>query len=98
MRSPEGQEFPNVGCVLLVKENSTLAFTSALGPGFRPQVSADGFPFTAVVQIEPAGTGTKYTATAIHADDAAKKAHAEMGFIEGWGAALDQLVEVAKRL
>ncbi|MFG2102713.1 SRPBCC family protein [Micromonospora echinaurantiaca] len=98
MRSPEGQEFPNVGCVLLVEENSTLVFTSALGPGFRPQVTEDGFPFTAVVHIEPAGTGTKYTATAIHADASAKKAHAEMGFIEGWGAALDQLVEVAKRL
>ena len=42
--------------------------------------------------------GTKYTATAIHRDEAGAKAHAEMGFKEGWGAALDQLVALAKTL
>jgi hypothetical protein len=41
---------------------------------------------------------TKYTATAIHADASAKKSREDMGFIEGRGMALDQLVEVAKSL
>ncbi|MGK5444746.1 SRPBCC family protein [Micromonospora sp. URMC 105] len=98
MRSPEGEEFPSSGCILLVEEGSTLVFTSGLGPGFRPQVTEDGFPFTAVISIEPDGTGTRYTATAMHADASAKKQHEEMGFAEGWGAALDQLVDVAKSL
>ncbi|MGC4789438.1 SRPBCC family protein [Micromonospora sp. DT178] len=95
MRSPEGEEYPNTGCILLVEEGSTLIFTSGLGPGFRPQVS-DGFPFTAIIKLEPTGNGTKYTATAIHADASAKKSHEEMGFLEGWSAALDQLIEVVK--
>jgi uncharacterized protein YndB with AHSA1/START domain len=98
MRSPEGDEFPNVGCVLAVEEGRTLVFTSALGPGFRPQVVGDGFPFTAVVRIEPDGDGTRYTATAIHADAASRDAHEKMGFTDGWGAALDQLVALAKTL
>ncbi|MGN9893525.1 SRPBCC family protein [Micromonospora sp. L31] len=98
MRSPEGEEFPNDGCILVVEEGSTLVFTSALGPGFRPQVAEDGFPFTAVVRIAPDGAGTRYTATAIHADASARKQHEDMGFAEGWGAALDQLVDVVKSL
>lgn len=98
MRSPEGEEFPNTGCVLVVEEGSTLVFTSALGAGFRPQVSDGGFPFTAVISIEPDGEGTRYTATAIHADASSRKSHEDMGFLEGWGAALDQLVQVAKSL
>ncbi len=98
MRSPEGDEYPSTGCILVVEEGSTLVFTSGLGPGFRPQIAEGGFPFTAVISIEPDGSGTRYTATAIHADAPAKKSHEDMGFVEGWGAALDQLVEVAKSL
>ncbi|HEY4418285.1 MAG TPA: SRPBCC family protein [Pseudonocardia sp.] len=98
MRSPEGDEYPSSGCILVVEEGSTLVFTSALGPGFRPVSAEGGFPFTAVISIEPDGSGTRYTAAAIHPDAAAKKSHEDMGFIEGWGMALDQLVEVAKSL
>ena len=36
MRSPEGQEFPNVGCYLEIIENQKLVFTDALAPGYRP--------------------------------------------------------------
>lgn len=39
-----------------------------------------------------------YTATAIHGDAATRKQHEEMGFGEGWSAALDQLVELAESL
>jgi uncharacterized protein YndB with AHSA1/START domain len=99
MRSPEGDEYPGTGCILVVEEGSKLVFTSGLGPGFRPQIVEEGgFPFTAVISIEPDGDGTKYTATAMHADASSRKSHEDMGFVEGWGAALDQLVEVAKSL
>ena len=100
MQSPEGQDFPGLGCVLDVVENRRLVWTSALEPSFRPSPKAsdaDMF-FTAIVSIEPAGEGTKYTATAIHRNPEDRNKHEEMGFHEGWGKALDQLVEYVKGL
>ena len=35
-------------------------------------------------------------ATALHRDPESRQKHEEMGFYEGWGKALDQLVEMAK--
>lgn len=96
MRSPEGQDYPNLGCYLEVVPNERLVWSSALGPGFRPQDDPEGFPFTAIISIQPEGSGTKYTAVAIHgeADDA--KAHEEMGFYDGWGTVVDQMVAYIK--
>ncbi len=99
MRSPEGEEFPNAGCYLDVAENERLVWTSALGPGFRPTDNSPiDMPFTAVISLEPHGTGTKYRALAMHKDPEGRKQHETMGFQDGWGKALDQLVAVAKRL
>ncbi len=100
MRSPEGQEFPNSGCYLEVTPLRRLIFTSVLLPGYRPsKPSADDLSFTAVVTLEPQGkTSTKYSALAIHADATDSKRHADMGFQEGWGKALDQLVDVARTM
>ena len=95
MRSPEGEDMDQgAGCYLEVVENERLTWTGALGPGFRP--TGSDFPFTAVILMEPSGKGTKYTAIAKHGDAELKKRHEEMGFHEGWGAAVDQLVELAK--
>ena len=94
MRSPEGKEFPNVGCYLEVIPNERLVWTDALLPGYRPSES----PFmTAIVTLEPEGTGTRYTAVALHRDEAGRKQHEEMGFLAGWSTALDQLVALVKR-
>jgi uncharacterized protein YndB with AHSA1/START domain len=99
VRSPEGQEFPYVCCYLEVVPNERVIWTGALLPGFRPaQAGGDGPVFTAVVALEPHGKGTKYTAMALHRDEAERKAHEDMGFHEGWGTVLDQLVEFAKGL
>jgi len=95
MRSPDGKEFPNVGCYLEVVPIERLVWTDALLPGYRP--SQTPF-FTAVISLEPQGTGTRYTATAIHRDEAGRQRHEEMGFREGWGKALDQLVAHARSL
>jgi uncharacterized protein YndB with AHSA1/START domain len=43
------------------------------------------------VNLEMVGNGTRYTATALHRDEATRQRHADMGFHEGWGTALDQL-------
>src|SRR5579864_5661353 len=98
MRSPEGQEFPNIGCYLEVIENEKLVWTAALKPGYRPQNAPGAMLFTAVILLEPRGAGTKYTAIAIHADEEGAKKHAGMGFHDGWGKALDQLVALAKKM
>jgi uncharacterized protein YndB with AHSA1/START domain len=103
MRSPEGQEFPNVGCFLEVVENQRLAWTNVLAPGYRPSSrpsddSCDAFAFTAVISLEPHGDGTKYTALVIHGDEESRRKHAEMGFHEGWGKALEQLVAIVKKM
>ena len=97
MRSPEGKDFPNLGCYLEVIENERLVWTNALGPGFRPAHRPSGetcgaFSFTAVIALEPRGKGTKYSALVIHGDEEGRKEHEKMGFHEGWGKALDQLV------
>lgn len=93
MRSPEGKEFPNVGCYLDIVPNERLIWTDALLPGYRPSEK----PFmTAMLQLEPSGKGTRYIATAIHRDEAGRKQHEEMGFREGWSTVLDQLVVYVK--
>ena len=37
---------------------------------------------------------TSYTANVMHQNEADKQAHESMGFQQGWGIALDQLVEL----
>lgn len=93
MASPEGEQYPSTGCYLEVVEGRRLVFTSALGPGYRPvPVPEDQFHFTAIIDIVAEGSGTRYTATALHDSESARKQHEAMGFTDGWGAALDQMV------
>ena len=95
MRSPEGQEFPNVGCFLEIVPQRRLVFTDALLPGWRPAPTPF---FTAIVEIEAEGSGTRYRATALHRDAEGRKKHEEMGFHTGWGTVLDQMVAYIKAL
>jgi uncharacterized protein YndB with AHSA1/START domain len=98
MRSPEGQDFPNLGCYLEVVKNQRLVWTLLLEPGFRPAKRTHHVPgFTAIITMEPHGKGgTKYAAIAMHQDAEDAKRHADMGFHEGWGITLDQLVAMIK--
>ena len=95
MESPEGEQYPNAGCYLEVDPGRLLVFTSVMSEGFRPVSPTNGaedLPFTARIELTAADGGTHYRAIVIHADEAACRRHAEMGFEHGWGAALDQLV------
>lgn len=103
MQSPEGQQFPNAGCYLEVIRNEKLTWTNALLPGFRPAVldttcgdEEAQFFFTATIELAAHDSGTRYIATVIHGEEAARKRHAAMGFEQGWGTALDQLVACIK--
>jgi len=89
MRSPEGQEFENLGCYLDIVPQKRMIFTDTLLPGFRPAPKPF---FTAALLLEPKGSGTRYTAIAIHGNEETRKQHEEMGFHTGWGTVVDQLV------
>ena len=90
------------GCVLEVADRQKLVWTSALGPGYRPNESGEGcesFPMTAVITFADAGDGkTAYKAVALHKDVADKETHEKMGFQEGWGTTARQLEELARSL
>ena len=84
-RSRGGQPYPEV------VPNERLVWTNGLLPGYRP---VDGpLLFTAAILIAPSGAGTRYTAIAMHREEAGREQHEAMGFHEGWGTVLDQLVE-----
>ena len=90
------------GCVLEVIEGRKLVWTSALGPGYRPNEAGEGcesFPMTAVITFADAGNGkTAYKAVALHKDVADKETHEKMGFHDGWGTTAGQLEELARGL
>lgn len=93
MRSPEGQEFPNNGCYLEVVPNERLVFTDTLLPGFRP--SPKPF-FTAALLLAKNGSGTRYTAIAIHGNEETRKQHENMGFHDGWSTVVTQMTAYIK--
>lgn len=104
MEGPEGFVEDGAGCVLDVEPQARLTWTSALGPGFRPNdlTGKDGceaFAFTAVVTFADAGDGkTAYRAVALHKNAADSETHEKMGFHEGWGTVATQLEQVARSL
>jgi uncharacterized protein YndB with AHSA1/START domain len=95
IRGPDGEQHDGTGCLLEVVPNERLVWTDALGNGYRP--AANAF-MTAVLTLADAGAGTRYTAVALHKDEADRKKHEEMGFHQGWGTALDQLVALVKAM
>ena len=102
MQSPEGENQPEgVGTYLAVEPNRRLVWTNALGPDFRlkpqPEDEQLGFFFVVDLRLErlPDG-GTSYTARVMHQNETARQAHEAMGFQQGWGIALDQLIELMR--
>jgi uncharacterized protein YndB with AHSA1/START domain len=92
-RSPEGEDFPQVCIYLDVIPFERLIWTDALIPGYRPGEN----PFlTGVLLLEPHGQGTRYISAAMHKSPAAREQHKELGFYEGWGTVLDQLIVYIK--
>lgn len=88
----DGQEVPNLGCVLDVVPMERLAWTSMLFPGYRPAVF-DDIPITAIMTMKAEGTGTRYVFTALHRSEADLKTNMESGFYQGTEIAIDQFVE-----
>ena len=64
---------------------------------FRSFLPED-MPLTAILTFTPEGKGTRYNATCLHKSEEGRKKHEAMGFFEGWGTCIDQLVEYAKTM
>lgn len=97
MQSPEGDKFPNVGCILDFTPNKKLIWTSALQEGYRPVPPQEGeLLFTGEIYFEEKNGKLKYTAIAKHRNQEDKRRHEEMGFHDGWSKVSDQLVELMK--
>ena len=95
MRFEEHGDIGGEGCVLVAEPGRRFAWTDMLREEFRP--NERGF-FSADITLRPVDGGCEYRVTARHADEAAAKRHAEMGFHEGWGMVADQLGRVAAAL
>ena len=96
MEGPNGERHDNTGCFLAVEHERLLVFTDALGPGYRP---AGGGFMTASVTLEPYDRGEalhrRWRCTRTRRRS---RQHEAMGFHQGWGTALDQLVALVKGL
>jgi len=90
IKTPDGKEFPNLGCFLEVVPMERLIWTSMLFPGYRPAVF-DDVPITAIMTMETVGTGTRYVFTALHRDEADLEKNKTSGWQQGTEIALDQL-------
>ena len=86
-----GQEVPNLGCVLEAVPMERLVWTSMLFPGYRPAVF-DDVPITAIMTLKSEGSGTRYVFTALHRDTEDLEKNKTSGWLEGTNIALDQFV------
>lgn len=100
-QSPDGQQFPNEGSILLAEPERKLVFTDLMTRDYAPveKVSADFGPaFTAVMTFEPEGTGTRYRSIARHMSVADAKTNAETGWTEGTAVTSGQLDALSQEL
>jgi uncharacterized protein YndB with AHSA1/START domain len=95
MRSPEGQECPNLGVYLEVVKNERLVFTDAF---VQPWVPSEKAFFVVTITFEAHGSKTKYSARVQHWSVADREEHEKMGFHDGWAKATDQLIELVSSL
>lgn len=92
MQAPDGTLMPGDGVYLEVQAPERLVFTDAYTAGWEPN---ENLFMTTIIQLDDLGGGkTRYTATVRHWSAEKKQQHEAMGFHEGWGQCLDQLVEL----
>ncbi|MCJ7872478.1 SRPBCC family protein [Phaeobacter sp. J2-8] len=92
----EGNEMANTGVFLEIVPERRLVFTDGYSEGWKP--APDPF-MTAILDLEASSDGgTIYTATARHRNPEKARVHESMGFYDGWGTVVDQLVTYAQGL
>ena len=92
----DGNIMENKGVYLEVVPEERLVFTDTYTEGWKP--AAEPF-MTAILTFQDLGDGrTRYTAVARHRTPENAKAHADMGFHDGWGTVATQLEDYARGL
>jgi uncharacterized protein YndB with AHSA1/START domain len=94
MCAPDGGEYPYQGVFLEILAPQKIVYTDAFLPGWIPSKKAF---MTAIITLDEVQGMTRYTARALHWNDADRQTHEEMGFYHGWGESLDRLVDVVNR-
>jgi uncharacterized protein YndB with AHSA1/START domain len=91
MREDGAVDFqPHVeGCFLEAIPEQRLVFTTVLKEGWQP--IEPWLAITAILTFEAKDGGTLYSSRVLHKSPEDSSKHEEMGFYEGWGAALGQL-------
>jgi len=92
----EGNAMDNKGVYLEVVPGEKLVFTDAYTEGWKP--APEPFMTAILLLSDTADGGTSYTAIARHRSPESRKAHEDMGFIDGWGTVATQLEAYAKGL
>lgn len=93
---PDGEKMPQNGIYLAFDEGRRFVATDAATIGEDGDFTPAGPFMIGFWEIEPEGSGTRYTARARHWTEEAKQQQAEMGFEAGWGACADQLKTLAE--
>ncbi|GAA0591053.1 polyketide cyclase [Kribbella sandramycini] len=96
--SEDGIEFiPQLDATfVVVEELDRIVFTNAIDSEWRP-ASPEPVVMVAEITLAEHPDGTAYRALVRHADPAARKRHAELGFADGWGTVTRQLAEQVER-
>lgn len=97
MRGPEGEEHRHEGIFLEVTPGVRFVSTDAVQRDEAGQWQTSGPFMVGIWEITPEGDGTRYTATARHWTDEARREHAEMGFTDGWAACAEQLARLCEQ-
>lgn len=92
-RGPNGETMPQAGVYLAWEEGRRFVTTDAITADFQPS----GPFMIGIWEIAPEGDGTRYTATARHWSDDARRQHEAMGFEAGWTACADRLAELSEQ-
>jgi len=96
MHGPDGGISDNPGVFLEIVPQERIVFTSMLVKGWRP--ASPWLALTGIFTMEDEGDGTRYTARALHKDDADRQQHEELGFYEGWNTCITQLSDFTRNL
>ncbi|WP_454797053.1 SRPBCC family protein [Novosphingobium lindaniclasticum] len=93
MYGPDGETAPQDGIYLAYEEGRRFVTTDAVTGDFQPS----GPFMIGIWELEPEGSGTRYTARARHWREEDRKMHEDMGFTDGWSACAEQLAEICER-
>ncbi|WP_324694735.1 SRPBCC family protein [Novosphingobium aerophilum] len=93
MYGPDGETAPQDGIYLAYEEGRRFVTTDAVTGDFQPS----GPFMIGIWELEPEGSGTRYTARARHWREEDRKMHEDMGFTDGWSACAEQLAKICER-